>query len=141
MESLGKGNIRNMLRDYLYGEIEDYISSCRGIGCPEGWRSEVRGIARRALELLFTHDEAEITEVEQYGTSLRFTYILRGYGERDGYDYLRIRFSVLRDGRVSTMATYERQDGDVSLSYRRQNGEFVYVRGDTETAISGISVV
>lgn len=121
------------------------------IGCTEGWRSEVRGIARRALELLFTHDEAEITEVEQYGTSLRFTYILRGYGmgeaanvefERDGYDYLRIRFSVLRDGRVSTMATYERQDGDVSLSYRRQNGEFVYVGGgDTETAISGISVV
>ena len=48
--------------------------------------------------------------------------------ERDGYDYLRIRFSVLRDGRVSTMATYERQDGDVSLSYRRQNGEFVSVR-------------
>lgn len=150
MEALGKGNIRNMLRDYLYGEIEDYISSCRGIGCPEGWRSEVRGIARRALELLFTHDEAEITEVEQYGTSLRFTYILRGYGmgeaanvefERDGYDYLRIRFSVLRDGRVSAMATYERQDGDVSLNYRRQNGEFVYVRGDTETAISGISVV
>lgn len=138
MESLGKGNIRNMLRDYLYGEIEDYISSCRGIDCTEGWRSEVRGIARRALELLFTHDEAEITEVEQYGTSLRFTYILRGYGmgeaanvefERDGYDYLRIRFSVLRDGRVSTMSTYERQDGDVSLSYRRQNGEFVYVRG------------
>ena len=39
------------------------------------------------------------------------------------------------------MSTYERQDGDVSLSYRRQNGEFVYVRGDTETAISGISVV
>ena len=27
------------------------------------------------------------------------------------------------------MSTYERQDGDVSLSYRRQNGEFVYVRG------------
>ena len=25
MEALGKGNIRNMLRDYLYGEIEDYI--------------------------------------------------------------------------------------------------------------------
>lgn len=136
MESLGKGNIRNMLRDYLYGEIEDYISSCRGIGCPEGWRSEVRGIARRALELLFTHDEAEITEVEQYGTSLRFTYILRGYGMGEAAN---VEFE--RDGRVSTMATYERQDGDVSLSYRRQNGEFVYVRGDTETAISGISVV
>lgn len=136
MESLGKGNIRNMLRDYLYGEIEDYISSCRGIGCTEGWRSEVRGIARRALELLFTHDEAEITEVEQYGTSLRFTYILRGYGMGEAAN---VEFE--RDGRVSTMATYERQDGDVSLSYRRQNGEFVYVRGDTETAISGISVV
>lgn len=124
MESLGKGNIRNMLRDYLYGEIEDYISSCRGIGCTEGWRSEVRGIARRALELLFTHDEAEITEVEQYGTSLRFTYILRGYGMGEAAN---VEFE--RDGRVSTMATYERQDGDVSLSYRRQNGEFVYVRG------------
>lgn len=124
MEALGKGNIRNMLRDYLYGEIEDYISSCRGIGCPEGWRLEVRGIARWALELLFTHDEAEITEVEQYGTSLRFTYILRGYGMGEAAN---VEFE--RDGRVSTMATYERQDGDVSLSYRRQNGEFVYVRG------------
>ena len=133
MEALGKGNIRNMLRDYLYGEIEDYISSCRGIGCPEGWRSEVRGIARRALELLFTHDEAEITEVEQYGTSLRFTYILRGYGMGEAANAGQLRLFdgilVLRDGRVSTMATYERQDGDVSLSYRRQNGEFVYVRG------------
>ncbi len=138
MESLAKGDIRRMLQDYLYGEIEEHIEDCRGIRCPEGWRTEVRGIARRALELLFAHDEAEITEVEQFGDRLCFTYILRGHGmgeaasvsfEREGYDFLRIRFAVLRDGRVAASVTYECEDGERSLSYQRYNGEHVCVMG------------
>ena len=80
MNELGKGNVRRLLQESLYGEIEEYMQACRGIRCPEGWRDEIRDITRRVLELLFYYDEAEITGVEQWGNRLCFTYILRGYG-------------------------------------------------------------
>lgn len=138
MESLAKGDIRRMLQDYLFGEIEEYLQDHRGVRCPDGWRSEVRGIARRALELLFAHDDAEITEVERFGDRLCFTYVLRGYGvgdtanvsfEREGDDYLRMRFAVLRDGHVAASVTYERDNDEATLSYRRYSGEHVTVMG------------
>ena len=52
MNELGKGNVRRLLQESLYGEIEEYMQACRGIRCPEGWRDEIRDITRRVLELL-----------------------------------------------------------------------------------------
>ena len=137
MNELGKGNVRRLLQESLYGEIEEYMQACRGIRCPEGWRDEIRDITRRVLELLFYYDEAEITGVEQWGNRLCFTYILRGYGvgetaqveyESD-LGYLRSRFALLRDGHVRSTVTYQREEDEISLSYRRPNGEYVTVMG------------
>lgn len=43
--------------------------------------------------------------------------------------YLRIRFALLRDGHVRSTVTYQREDDEISLSYRRPNGEYVTVMG------------
>ncbi len=126
-----------MLQDCLYGEIEEYLQDHRGVRCPDTWRSDIRFITRRALEILFNHDESEISGAEDVGDRLSFDYVLRGYGmgdaanvsyERDGDDYLRISFSVLRDGRVQSTVIYERDYDDASLVYRI-NGETYSVMG------------
>ena len=137
MGALAKGNVRRMLEDCLFGEIEEYMQECRGVRCPEGWRSDIRNIAHRVLHLLFTHDEAEIIDVEHQGSRLCFTYLLRGYSVGEAANvafesdsgYLRIHFALLRNGHVFASVTYQREDDEISLSYLRPDGEHFSVMG------------
>lgn len=137
MEQLAKGNIRRMLQDYLYGEIEEYLADHRGVRCPDTWRSDIRRITRLALDTLFNSDESEVANVEDSGDRLSFNYVLRGYGmgntagvwfERDGDDYLRISFSLLHNGHVHSSVIYERDYDDASMIYQL-NGTTYSVMG------------
>lgn len=138
MEDLSKGNVRRMLQDYLYGEIEEYLQDHMGIRCPKDWRTEVRSITRRCLEILFRSDEAEITDVYEDDYELKFTYVLRGYGygdaacvffERSGNDYLSIRFAVLKDGHVTSSVRYTYEYEEASMVYQSLRGPIYSVMG------------
>lgn len=127
MEQLAKGNIRRMLQDYVYGEIEEYLADHRGVRCPDTWRFDIRNITRLALDTLFNSDESVVENVEDSYGRLCFDYVLRRYGvgnaarvafERDGDDYLRISFSLLRDGHVHSSVIYERDYDDASMVYQ-----------------------
>lgn len=138
MEELSKGNVRRMLQDYLYGEIEEYLQDHIGVRCPKNWRTEVRSIARRCLEILFRSDYSEITDVYQDDYDLKFTYVLRGYGygdaanvefERSSNMYLSIRFTVLKDGHVTSAVKYVYEYDEATMYYQSLDGNVYSVMG------------
>ena len=128
METMGKSDARHLLEDFAYGELETFIRRERHSRCTSDWRTGARDTVRRAMHLLFTDDRSGIEDVDQHGYgALRFTYILRSYGygygasvsyESDQYgEYMNVRFSVLRDGKVESAVNYEKSYGQTNGSY------------------------